>query len=300
MYYYSIYGLVISSPIEFPEAEEITNPAQIDANIRFEKPPQWVVDEYNNGSFSSLSEDIMWFRLYDKFLIYVEKGSNVLVWILTENVPEIQLRSYILTGAMTFLMLQRNYLLIHGSAIVYQSRAFLLSGPSGSGKSTTTLELLKNPDIFFATDDICALSVSPHSSILFPGPPWQKVCSDVKEADTTSEYLYLWEGEKYARRLTKEYCRTPVPIGGMFLISKSSCTSVTVQELSGLQKLDALTNNLFRGELLNILGITPARMQQFLYAVTNFPIYEIQRPENSNTINSVKGEILRLTKKFTE
>lgn len=292
MQYYLIYGLTIASPISFPEADEIQKPDHIDATIRIGQPPQWVIDEYKTGSFSSLNEQVMWFRLYDEILIYVENGSDICVWVLKPNIPDIHLRSYILTGALTFVMFQRQYLLVHGSAIAYRGKAFIISGPSGSGKSTTTLELLKQQDISFATDDICALTTAPEATTLFPGPPWQKVCADVKEADPLSEYHYLWEGEKYARRLSSGYVNTPLPVGGMFLITKDACEAVSIRALTGLEKLEALTHNLFRGELLHILGITPARMQQFLTVVGSFPIYEITRPQNGDTKTDVLSFIL--------
>lgn len=304
MYYYKLYGLTIASPIRFPEAVEVFYPDNIDAAITFTTPPDWVMTEYMEGRYSSLSDNIMWFRLHNEILIYVENGSDIRVWIIDSDIPEIRLRSYILTGALTFIMFQRNYLVIHGSAIACNNKAYIISGPSGSGKSTTSLELLKKPSVQFATDDICAIKIHDNISTLYPGPPWQKVCEDVKINDPSSTYYHLGRENKYGRRLTENYETNPLPVGGMFIITKNEVTDtndtttynnppVSIKEITGCNKLNMLTCNLFRGELLNILGITPERMQYFLKCAGAFPIYEITRPAYSNTKNVISELILK-------
>lgn len=292
MYYYVLYGLTVASPIIFPEAVEIASPLKIDAFITFRTPPQWVINEYSEGKYASISDNIMWFRLNNEILIYVENGSDIRVWVLDSDIPNIRLRSYILTGAMTFLMFQRQYLVIHGSAVAYKNKAYIISGPSGSGKSTTTLGLLNLPSVQFATDDICAVKIRDGISTLFPGPPWQKVCEDVKLNDSNSTYYHLGKENKYARRLTDNYISGQLPVGGMFIISKNDSfthynNNISLQEITGFNKLKALTCNLFRGELLNILGISPERMQCFVDCAASFPIYEITRPAKTDTKDTI-------------
>ena len=258
-------------------------------------PPEWVVTEYRQGKFSSITEQVMWFRLYDELLVYVEQGSKAIVWKLDPALDEVRMRTYLLSGAITFLLLQRGYLLIHGSALCCKDKAYLISGPSGSGKSTTALHLMKQPGILFASDDICAIRTENGQSILYPGPPWQRVCADVMRRNPDSEYTYIQEAdEKYGRKLTASYCREPLPVAGMFTIYRDNCEELSCEELSGSEKLQVLTHNLFRGELLNLLGITPARMTQFLSAVTSFPIYKIARPQNRDTTK----EILEIISKY--
>lgn len=284
-YYYHMYGLTIASPIEFPESYEISSPERVDATFTFCPPPDWVLEEYHAGKYASINENIMWFRLEDELLIYVANGSDVRIHLLCPEIEPNRMRSYILSGALTFLLFQHHFLLIHGSAIVSKQKVYLISGPSGSGKSTTALELLKQGSIQFASDDICAVRNINNQSLLYPGPPWQKVCFDVQARTSEHTYTHLQEvGDKFGRRLTDGYITTPTPIGGMFIISKESCEELSITELSGVEKLNALTHNLFRGELLHVLGITPQRMTQMLETVNHFPIYEISRPERKDTL----------------
>ena len=133
MYYYRLYGMLLESELCFPEADELTPPVTPDATLTLGMPPEWVVTEYRQGKFSSITERVMWFRLYDELLVYVEQGSKAIVWKLDPALDEVRMRTYLLSGAITFLLLQRGYLLIHGSALCCKDKAYLISGPSGSG-----------------------------------------------------------------------------------------------------------------------------------------------------------------------
>ena len=142
MYYYRLYGMLLESELCFPEADELTPPVTPDATLTLGMPPEWVVTEYRQGKFSSITEQVMWFRLYDELLVYVEQGSKAIVWKLDPALDEVRMRTYLLSGAITFLLLQRGYLLIHGSALCCKDKAYLISGPSGSGKSTTLASIV--------------------------------------------------------------------------------------------------------------------------------------------------------------
>ncbi len=292
-YYYQLYGLTIASPLEFPEALEIPQPKQVDATFFLSPPPEWVLQEYEEGKYASITENIMWFRLEKELLIYVENGKEVRIHLLKENMDPLRLRSYILSGALTFLLFQHNYILVHGSALVSEGKVYLISGPSGSGKSTTALELLKRPEILFASDDICAIQNVNGETLLYPGPPWQKVCADVREKDTRNNYVYLDEvGGKYAHRLTDDFITDPLPVGGMFIISRTNCEAPSITEVTGVEKLHTFTHNLFRGELLNLLGNKPQKMIQMLEAINRFPLYDIERPEGKDTLAQITRLIL--------
>ena len=204
MYYYRLYGMLLESELCFPEADELTPPVTPDATLTLGMPPEWVVTEYRQGKFSSITEQVMWFRLYDELLVYVEQGSKAIVWKLDPALDEVRMRTYLLSGAVTFLLLQRGYLLIHGSALCHKDKAYLISGPSGSGKSTTALHLMKQPGILFASDDICAIRTENGQSILYPGPPWQRVCADVMRRNPDSEYTYIREADDLLRLTSRK------------------------------------------------------------------------------------------------
>jgi len=208
--YYSVYGLVIETFIEFPELYPISATDKTDAVISLGMPPEWVIKEYKSGKYSNIQNNIMWFRLNDEMLVYAENGNNVIVWQIDDNINPIRLRSYILTGALTLIMLQRDYVLVHGSGLVHNNKAFIISGTSGSGKSTTALNLLDKSEILFATDDICAIKTTDSGCYLYPGPPFQKICPDVKNKNKSDRkeiygiYYFVKEANKQKNSVLME------------------------------------------------------------------------------------------------
>lgn len=277
--------------IEFYEADMIEKPEQIDATISFALPPEHVIAAYHAGKYATILPHEMWFRLEDDLLIYVANGCDVRVWKINSDLDDTLLHTYILSGAITFLLFQHEYIIIHGSALFHQGNAFIISGPSGSGKSTTALEMLQRCNISFASDDLCAVKYENGKVILYPGPPWQKVCPDVKEQkeDIFKNARYLKEMKgKYGRKLTCNYETTPLPVSRLFVISRDTeCKEVKLEKLKGEASLQCLTHNLFRGEMFHMLGITPTLTFRLIQIANALCIYEIIRPTNQNTVRIV-------------
>lgn len=300
MYYYKLYGLTIAAPIQFPEVPEIEKPQNYDAIMTFSAPPDWVIQQYQEGRFASITQDTMWFRLNDEVLIYVEKGRDIRILKLDENISETRLNTYILSGAITFLLLQRNYLLIHGSALAYKDKVYIISGPSGSGKSTTALELLQKPEVRFASDDICAIKLIDKEAVLYPGPPWQRVCGDVAERYYQYDFTPIEEqGIKYGRRLYSDYLTVPTVVDGMFVINKEHCDEPRLLSLIGEAKFQTLTHNLFRGELHHVLGINHEKVMQLFTLTNSFPVYMLKRPDDKNSLSEITRLIWEQITKIT-
>jgi hypothetical protein len=72
-------------------------------------------------------------------------------------------------------IIEKNGLLLHASAVVYNNSAFVFAGPSGSGK-TTIAGLAKAPIIL--SDEIIALQLSDHKGLrVFSTPFWGEMGS---------------------------------------------------------------------------------------------------------------------------
>lgn len=297
MNYYRLYGLTIESPIDFPELYTMeTVPENVDAFFLFSEPPSEVKRQYiEEGKYSGIKENEMWFRLYDELLIYVKDGNEVIIWEISKDIPRARLRSYILSGAITFLLFQNDYTLLHGSAIVSNKtgKAFIVSGPSGSGKSTTAISILENKDFFFASDDICAVKLVDNKPILFPGPPWQRVCEDVAERMGKDNFTFVPEEmDKYGRRLSDAYISDPIVLDSMFILDKGEYDSVNIREIGGGECLEALTHNMFRGEMQHMIGLSPQKVMTFIQLASMIHIMEVQRPAVGNTLEQITNAII--------
>jgi len=151
------FGLPISSEIEFPEllpseamdAEVSINlgkvPAKIDG-ISITTP---------NFSYTICEEELL-FNVKDIVRYHASNGNNITVEIISATEEERTIRLYILATVMAAILLQRQRLPLHASAIIKDGTLILLTGDSGAGKSTLLAELIKYGYQVFS-DDIVVL-----------------------------------------------------------------------------------------------------------------------------------------------
>lgn len=293
MKFYSLYGQIVQSEIELPEADEITPEALQNASLSptasifLAPPPEWVLESCSEENFEYLTEQVMWFYLPGLVLFYVENGDTIKIWQESSELPQPALRSYLLGSAFTLLLMQKGILPIHGSALSLNGTGIIISGCSGSGKSTTAQALQRNGYQFVA-DDISAVQIQDNKPVILPGPPWQKVCRDVMErASNPQDYIYIDEDrDKFAIRLTSDYAQHSIPASCMIIIEVSQKENVELTEITGVEKLHYLTHNLYRGEVYNKFGVSPARMQLFLNTITHLHIFVLRRPQHANSVDT--------------
>lgn len=291
-YYYELYGQRVKSQLQLAEAFELPPFEEFDVLIDFGTPPDWV-KKLSQTQCDYLTEDIMWFYLKDMLLFYVEHGNHIRITVEDHSLSELTISSYLTGSAFALLMMQKKLVPVHGSALSLNDKACILSGPSGSGKSTTALELMKQGYLFMA-DDIAAIAFDEeHVPLLYPGPPWQKVCGDLlTDSEKKLEYHFIDENRnKYARRLKDGYQSKPLRPTALFIILKEECPQVSITELNGIDKLHALTHNLYRGDIYHRFGISPERMQLFLNLAKELHIYHIYRPNGKDTLQQITSLI---------
>ncbi|MBQ8822002.1 MAG: hypothetical protein IJZ82_05125 [Lachnospiraceae bacterium] len=290
-YYYKLYGLTVSSELPLQEANELCetfSPQDIDVTIRLTPPPASVLESAHGGQVDYLTEEVMWFYLKDMVLFYTEKGNLIHVWIEDPTLPAKSITAYLLGSAFSLILMQRGILPIHGSSLRCNDSAFIISGGSGSGKSTTTFNMM-NMGYDFLSDDISAVSYQDGQAFLHPGPPWQKLCRNIVEADAHPEkYIYIDEHRgKYARKLDNDYSCNTYRLLHMFIITVGTTSAPSLRKLEGIEKLHFLTNNLYRGEIYHRFGLSPQRKQLFLDIISHINMYVITRPALGDSTTAV-------------
>jgi hypothetical protein len=160
MYYYSAFGLSVSSELELPHL--LPGSRQFDVEIRLgsvKKTQQMAND----------SDHIIFVKNAGGF--HMKSGRQIVV----DPAPEADtdLIRVILTGrAMALLLRQQGWLPLHASGVVIDGRAILFLGPSGAGKSSTAAALRARGHTVI-TDDVAIVRtvngkccVRPASSLL--------------------------------------------------------------------------------------------------------------------------------------
>ena len=157
IFHYYGFGLLISSEIEFPELLP-SESRDAEVSIFFGKVPAQISGiSITSPNFSyTIGEEELLFTVTDIVRYHASNGNNIIVEVLSTTEEERTIRLYVLATVMAAILLQRQRLALHASAIIKDGMLILLSGDSGAGKSTLLAELIKSGYQVFS-DDIVVL-----------------------------------------------------------------------------------------------------------------------------------------------
>lgn len=298
-YKYRIYGLTVASELEIPEADvlDLSDTADIDVSVEVGKIPDFLraCKENGYGTWTNGVRDA-WFYTPGTAQYYVEKGKRIIVQPEGGNNAAL-LVSMILSAAMCLILLQRMEPVIHGSAIVIDGRALIISGSSGVGKSTVTNSFLQD-GVGFLADDTVRLHMAEGNLYAEPTYPQQKICRDmaVQNGYDLEKLRYIDEGrDKFALSRRKEYVRMPVPVTHMFILEKTERGEVYSENIVGGKFLNAFIDNLYLEHTYRkSVGLPPELMLKIVTMSNYLHIYRVYRPAQGDSIKDVKKEIRKL------
>ncbi|MBP1756391.1 MAG: hypothetical protein H6Q59_2789 [Firmicutes bacterium] len=296
-----LYNQKVKSDLLLPEAVIINPVERVDISIEIGEPPGWVLEKAKSGQVDHLEEHVMWIYLIGVVLFYVENGNHIIIYRESDQLPEALLRSYLTGSAMALAMMQKNFIPVHGGTVAWDGCGIIISGVSGSGKSTVTMELLHH-GFRFVSDDVSVIDPEEDEARVFPGFPQQKVCRDVviKKGLNLEELIYIDENrDKFARILKDGYITEPLPVACMIELQVSERVENVVCEIvTGSERFNQLTRNIYRGEVYQRLENRPERFQMFVKAAAKIHMYRIIRPKNGDhvddIISCIRKEILHI------
>lgn len=283
MYQYSLYGCTISSTMEFPQLVVANTKNESDVVILDGGIPSEVLEEAEKNYYE-IDDKVSWFQNHTG-VFYIAKGS-VIRYQLKEGANIQYARTYILGYAISMLLLQRDIMTIHCSAIAGEDGAILIAGQSGSGKSTITTSYLKEGYQLMA-DDIVAVRINEEEKVMAcPAFPYQKLCRDAvnREGFQPDELIYIDEDkDKFLVSRKEQFTDHPVKVKAMVMLGVYDGDKVEVEEITGVNKLMAVRENLFlkrlSGEWLGKANL----IKTCLEIGSKVPIYVVMRPEKSDT-----------------
>lgn len=296
-YLYKIYGLIIESEIELPEAIEIikkdenTETINIDVIVRYDKMTTEIKDKINNGIYAGNNENEFWFMIDGVAIFRICDGKKI--FIECKGGSKQDIKTFLLGSAFGTLLIQRNIVAIHGGTIVVNDKGLIITGDMGTGKSTLTLAFGVQGYKFLA-DDVSAISMNLNGKfIVNPAYPQQKLCRDaaIKLGLNIKDFVRIDEGrDKFAipsqdnfMNNSKELCY----IAEVTVRENESMDDykVTIEEIVGVEKLNLLIKNIYRVEIATIIGIKSEYFNNIVSIAKQIKYYKIIRPKNSFTVN---------------
>jgi hypothetical protein len=292
-YYYKIYGLIIRSVIEFPEAYETdVRPAEVE--IKYGPMPEYIKRKQEEGYHTSiLLREYKWFNFPKEGNFLIERGKCITVE-LDETADEKHIHALILGACLGSILYQREIVAIHGAAVIWQNKAIIVSGISGAGKSTISTELRKKGCLFLA-DDTVAITIVDGVIYANPAYPQQKLCSDaaIDYGYDLKDLILLDEGrEKYAVRLTEGVCPDSKEVAALICVDVLNADQVSVEETTGSRKLEYILKNLYNYIDFKNIGMNTNVFKKCLEIAQKVPVFRVERTADKNTAVRLAEHIL--------
>ena len=277
-YGYSIFGLTVRSEVPFGELfQEAPADAAADVEVR------WGSVEFDEaappGYSATAAGTLLRVPRTGTFLI---SGGREIVVSPDPQGSERNLRLFLLGSAFGALLHQRGLLPLHANAIEIDGRAVAFSGHSGSGKSTMAA-WFHDRGHRILSDDVCVIAIDGGGRALaYPGIPRLRLWREALEASGRSADDYhrsFDDMDKYDVPTLEQLRSEPLVLDRVYMLRKADERSEKggIARLSGVDAVDALVSNTYRGGYLSMIGRTGQHLMACVRIARAVPVFSAER-----------------------
>ena len=180
-------------------------------------------------------------------------GGDIIEADVAENDTEDFVAMYLMGSCMGAILVQRGFMLLHGSCITDGKRSILITGDSGAGKSTLAAEFLKR-GWKLLTDDVTCVFDRDGVPMVQSSYPSQKLWQDAldhyeKSSDDIHSLYFSEDREKFGIDVSESFFDGICPLSMVVrLLPANYETHLTPME--GMAKVDQLMRNTYRMYLI--------------------------------------------------
>ncbi len=288
--YYKVYGLVVKSELELKELEKVTS-VDFDVLIEKGKVPEKLKNPEKIGVRFEAKKNEFLLSVDNICKFHISNGNKIII----ENIgnPSLsEIKLFLLGSAFGALIFQRGKVPFHGSTVLINGKAVIISGVSGAGKSTITAELILRGYPIIA-DDVSLISVVDKSVCVFPGFARIKLWADTIDLLKIDDKLdrIRPQLEKYSYPVNN-YHNKETEISNVVIIKTKNTAGVTIEEIKGVEKFKILNNNIYRKQFAKPLKVEKDQFKIIAQMSAKIKLYIIERPNSTNSINDVANSIL--------
>jgi hypothetical protein len=276
-YDYEVFGLRIASEILLPELLAAPDGHQWDVTIRMGRLGNIEGEKLNSLAVTAAGAVL---NIPKAGRYFIRGGSEIIV----EADPagtERQMRLFLLGSALGAILHQRNLLPLHANSIEIAGRAVAFVGHSGAGKSTMAA-WFHDRGFNVLADDVCVVTTEAKRPIAQPGIPRLRMWRDALEASGRSVDGYelsFDDAEKYNVPTRVGEANGPRELGAIYLLRKQDeeARLPLVQPLNGVDAIDALVANTYRGGYVPMMGATRQHLASCIALARAVPIFAVNR-----------------------
>jgi hypothetical protein len=273
---YQVFGLMVRSEIQLPELFPTTEKGDPDVTIRRASFTEVMSEPGLQADRSGLVLTIP-----DVARYRIEGGREIVVDSEPE-VPERNVRLYLLGSAFGALLHQRGLLPLHANAIEIEGKAIAFMGASGSGKSTLAA-WFHDRGYRIIADDVCVVGFGEGRPYAAPGLPRLRLWKEALEASgrKSADYHRAWEG-------SEQWDKFDVPLGQLSVVGEARALSAVfllktteqfeIRPVVGARAAQALIENTYRGRTVRAAGEPRLHWESCLRVAQDVPLFELRRP----------------------
>lgn len=283
MLQYRAFGLSLASELELLHLESVSgDPPEVRINSADLSEVRAVhgLEDVARAFIATDSGVVMHWR--DVGTVLVSDGTTIQVDFEPQVDPSI--RTLALTGPpLGVLLEQRGNLVLHGSAVVMDSKAVAFLGHKGLGKSTTAAALAQ-AGYPVLTDDILAIDTESDTFFVRPGLPMMKLWP----ASSTAIYGPSEEGgDDHADkqlRIADVNQQDHFSLGAVFVLDIGETGAEAVH---GKEAFISLMRNSYSGRFAGSEGTPPAHFVRCTKVASSVPVFHLKRRPDLSTLPQV-------------
>lgn len=241
-YYYQAYGLAIAAEISLPPLET-GPPTPADLTIRSgrlpESPPVAPTKIHRaglNARFAQQGSNQLWLD-WSPLVSFMALNGNELVVDTTHTDADL-IALFTLSEALGLILFQKNYFLLHGSAVRVGDEGVVFLGEPGAGKSTTAAAFAQKGCPLLSDDMVCIQQDESGNHRLIPAFSQIKLWkSSVDGLQLAGERLApVREGvNKFSWQASRAFTADAVPLKRIFVLTPPSESGCVVAPLPASQ-----------------------------------------------------------------
>lgn len=286
---YQLFGLRIRSDIPLPELFPAAGYSVPDVRIRRAVLPSAESEAGLNGQGEALLLTVP-----DVGSYRIERGVEILV-DADGDVPERNVRLFLLGSAFGALLHQRGLLPLHANAIGLSDRAIAFMGESGAGKSTLAAWFHDRGHRIIA-DDVCVVRFeSDGRPLVSPGLPRLRLWADTLKASgrdpSSYERAYADAAyDKFEVPTSTNGVEEAAGLGILYVLDRAEQFSIS--RLAGLSAAEAVFAHTYRGSYLAATKGAEAHFHSCVRLVQRTPVYRVTRRWGLEALNEQCSQIL--------
>lgn len=288
---YRLFGLKVRSALELPELFASEDEAIADVRIELGR-----VDGAELGPGLHVEGDALVLAIDGVARFRISGGTAITVEPEPE-VPEGNVRLFLLGSAFGALLHQRGILPLHANAIEIDGKAVAFMGPSGAGKSTLAASFHER-GLRIIADDVCAIgfeaSRQPYAA---PGLPRFRLWQEALEllGRDPGKYRRSYAGPAALDKFDVPVepgsaVRSRTPLALLYVLDRGP--GLSVLPLTGVDAAEAVFANTYRGGFIPAVGGLTSHWESATLLVQTTPVFRAAREWDLTQIDAQCDRLL--------